>query len=122
MKTNTKKTKSNRNGKGRAVSAPKAVVPVQPKKTVDKTRLQEADHEPIRSMNNNLSAMKNTMSDLSMQIWMLERQRNELATNLFQVGQALDTKVKEAIKAVGVDIAQNNVRLEMDDMTLHLTS
>lgn len=82
-------------------------------------QLQAADHEPIRAMNNEIQSMKTGMSDLSMQIWMLEQQRNSLAAKMAQTGQALDAKIKDAVKAVGVDINQGNMRLDMDSMTLH---
>lgn len=122
MKTNVKKKSDHGNGKGHAARAVAAPAPVAaPQELASGVRLQDADHEPIRNMNNEISAMKNAMSDLSMQIWMFEQRRNELATKIAQTGQALDTKIKEAVKAVGVDITQGNMRLDMDSMILHRT-
>ena len=131
MKTNVKKMKNDHgNGKGHAkpelaqpvptpiVQAVQAVQPVQqlPESGVC---LREADREPIRALNNEITAMKAAMTDVSMQIWMLQQRQNDLAGKLVQAGQNLDTMIKEAVKAVGVDISQGNMRLDMDSMMLH---
>lgn len=127
MKTNVKKMKNdNGNGKGHVKSEP-VVQPVQATPVVQQPTqlpesgvcLREADREPIRALNNEITAMKAAMTDMSMQIWMAEQRRNDLANKLIAAGQNLDTMIKDAVKAVGVDVNQGNMRLDMDSMMLH---